>query len=786
MDIKYDEYLEKGTEKLLEIFSSSDISEGEKEAVVSAFSDELVSNIGDTSKLQDYEHLIYSVSLKYIDDCLSKLLSNTEASYSDYEKAIKYCVREKEILQIFQVKKWSVPVISNNDLDKCESTIRTRQESTSISSKISEEDHKIDELVNTAQTELSFSACDKALELLEELANDLAICKQKKLTVPSVNNKDTKKIAKKVSDIRKIAEKKESLHQEMYGIDSQIDSIVSMPKTSPKHWEEVIALCQRQMPLISECNKKHWPQPSLSHSDTNGLITKYQHYIHMNDLDKAIVSSRSLLESGKQYKVFFSNCSQLSNCIDTCKKNKWMLPELATTNPQKIEAEVREEKKQKDHVKKIKQTITLAVAGVFAIIMLVVFCVLKYREGKVQIPFDPDYVEGASLSTIVNELDEAGFENVQKVADYSGWLQSDQVISVSIDNQDTYKKDAYKKPDVSVVITYSSSDRVYATDLLKDWKSSKYTDIVENLKDAGFTNIVTNEVDTAEKDYDQLVEAVELNGLPYKNEHCYLPKNAPISISYYALKIGIGNDSAQFIGQDYKSVVDSLKESGFTNVQTEVINTGWAKGNTVIGVNVNNSDSYSSSDSFAPDVRIIVKYSSNDRIDITDLVKGWDTKQYESLKTGITLKAFTNVTYKEKLTDNKSLNKLVASISVNNQQFDQGDCFVQKNAPIVVEYYVLRITIGQSASDFKENKEGKYKSVVDSLKEMGFTNITVYRNDDLFNGWITKEGSIESISINGNETFEATNQYYYNAPIVIVVNTFKGKGCDDITKIKTK
>ena len=69
---------------------------------------------------------------------------------------------------------------------------------------------------------------------------------------------------------------------------------------------------------------------------------------------------------------------------------------------------------------------------------------------------------------------------------------------------------------------------------------------------------------------------------------------------------------------------------------------------------------------------------------------------------------------------------------------------------------------------------------------MGFTNITVYRNDDLFNGWITKEGSIESISINGNETFEATNQYYYNAPIVIVVNTFKGKGCDDITKIKTK
>ena len=47
MNIKYDEYLAKGTEKLLEIFSSVDVSEGEREAIVSAFSDELVSNIGD-------------------------------------------------------------------------------------------------------------------------------------------------------------------------------------------------------------------------------------------------------------------------------------------------------------------------------------------------------------------------------------------------------------------------------------------------------------------------------------------------------------------------------------------------------------------------------------------------------------------------------------------------------------------------------------------------------------------------------------------------------------------
>ncbi len=784
MNIKYDEYLAKGTEKLLEIFSSVDVSEGEREAIVSAFSDELVSNIGDINKLKDYEYLIYGVTLKYIDDLLSQVLSNGQSSYSDYENAIKYCIREKEIIQIYEVKKWKLPELSNTDFNKCLMTLKSRQESTSISSKIAEEDHRIDELLKSAQSDFSISACDSALKLLEELANDLAICKQKRLVVPAVNNMDTKKVSKKLNDIRKIAEQKENLHQGMYDVDLQIHNIISMPKSSPEQWKEIIELCQRQSSLINECNKKKWPLPSLHYININELITKYNYYLHMNDLDNEISADRSLLASGKQYKIFFSNCTQLFNCIETCKNNNWMIPELIITDPRGLSEDVREEKKKKDRAKKKKQTIIFSIAGVLAIIILVFFCVVKYREGKVQIPFDASYVKGESLSMIYDELDEAGFENIQKISDTSGWLDNDEVISVSIDNQDSYSKDSYKKPDVSVAIIYSSPDRIYVTDLLKGWKESKYTDIVEKLKKAGFTNIILNESDTADKELDQLTASIELNELDYTNEHCYLPENAPISISYYTLKIGIGNDSAQFIGQDYESVVASLKESGFTNVQTEAISTGWAMGNSVIGVNVNNTDSYDSSASFASDVRIVVKYSSNDRTDITDIVKNWNTKQYTALQTSLKAKGFTNITFKEKTTDNKSANQLVASISINNQQFNQGDCFVHQSAPIVVEYYVLKITIGQKTSYYTENTADRYSSIVTELKNMGYSNITIYRNNALFNGWITKEGSIESITIGGNDSFEATDSFYYDDPIVIVVNTFNGKGCEDITQIQ--
>lgn len=783
MNIKFDEYLAKGTEKILEIFSSTDISDEEKEAIISAFSDELMNNIGDTSKLQDYEYGIYSVSLNYLDENISKTLSNAQVSYNDYENAIKFCARAKGILQLFSVKKWDVPKIGNSDLDKCEQTLRTRQESTSISTKIAEEDRRIDELLRTVQTELSVNVCDTVLGLLDELANDLSICKQKKMSVPTVNNKDTKKIAKRVAEVRKIAEQKESLHQSMYDIDLQINNIISLPKSSPEQWQEVITLCQKQAELIADCNKKQWPMPSLRYVNTNELITKYRHYSHMNVLDKSISSNRTLLNSSKQYKTFFENCTQLANCIDYCRQNNWLIPEFVITDPIGLSDEVREEKKKKDRVKKIKQNIALVVAGIIAVFIFLIFCVVKYREGKVQIPFDSTYVKGENLSMIYDELDDAGFENIIKKPDTSGWLDSDEVISVSIDNQDSYSKNTYKKPDVNVVITYSSGGRVYATDILKDWKKSEYTMVVDKLKEAGFTNITVNEIDTAEKELDQLTASIELNGLNYTNEHCYLPTNAPIIVSYYSLKIGIGNDSAQFIGQDYETVVASLEESGFTNVQTEVINTGWAKGNSVIGVNVNNVDSYDSSASFAPDVRIVVKYSSNDRIDISDLVQNLNTKQYTSLQTSLKNKGFTNVTVKEKVTDNKSLNQFVASVKINNQLFIQGDCFVQKSAPIVIEYYALKITIGQKTSLFKENKEGKYSSVVSSLKDMGFTNITVYRNNDLLNGWITKEGSIASITINGSDSFEATDSFYYDATIVIVVNTFKDKGCEDITLI---
>ena len=86
-----------------------------------------------------------------------------------------------------------------------------------------------------------------------------------------------------------------------------------------------------------------------------------------------------------------------------------------------------------------------------------------------------------------------------------------------------------------------------------------------------------------------------------------------------------------------------MRESGFTNIQTQVVTTGRAKENTVVGVTVNNVDTYSSGDLFAPDVKIVLKYSSDNRGDVSDIVKKWQTADYEELVRALKSKGFSTI-----------------------------------------------------------------------------------------------------------------------------------------------
>ncbi|MBR6018862.1 MAG: hypothetical protein IK055_01430 [Lachnospiraceae bacterium] len=95
----------------------------------------------------------------------------------------------------------------------------------------------------------------------------------------------------------------------------------------------------------------------------------------------------------------------------------------------------------------------------------------------------------------------------------------------------------------------------------------------------------------------------------------------------------------------------------------------------------------------------------------------------------------------------------------------------------------------------------KYKSVVEDLRKMGFTNIHLYRNNALTTGAMKNEGSIASFYIDGTayrldgkwtEKVSGAPPFYRDALIEIVVYTYSPDNivfsdkCSDITDYKKK
>ena len=166
-------------------------------------------------------------------------------------------------------------------------------------------------------------------------------------------------------------------------------------------------------------------------------------------------------------------------------------------------------------------------------------------------------------------------------------------------------------------------------------------------------------------------------------------------------------------------------------------------------------------------------------MDVTEIIKNWPSTNYEKLIELLKAKGFTTVKVTSISTEKKSENCLISRIKINSEEFIAGECYLPKTASIEIEYYNLQIKIGQTAKQFEGQS---YKETVEQLKSQGFTNIRLLRADDLITGWISKEGTIKSFSINGNSDFIETDKFSYDSEIVIVVHTWKDKGCEDITE----
>lgn len=80
-----------------------------------------------------------------------------------------------------------------------------------------------------------------------------------------------------------------------------------------------------------------------------------------------------------------------------------------------------------------------------------------------------------------------------------------------------------------------------------------------------------------------------------------------------------------------------------------------------------------------------------------------------------------------------------------------------------------KIRVNYSSSDFEGNN---YEQVVSQLEKQGFTNIKTEKIEDLVTGWITKDGEVEEVKIDGYSSFSSNSRYAPNVEIIVFYHTF--------------
>ena len=402
---------------------------------------------------------------------------------------------------------------------------------------------------------------------------------------------------------------------------------------------------------------------------------------------------------------------------------------------------------------------------------------ITYYDFQIRISENYSSFRGQEYNDIQNQLATEGFTKISSKSVETGLGKGGTVVGISIDGREDFRKNDVFATDVPVILYYYSFDRIDLSQILINWNEKKIENCIKELKNAGFTNIKTSKTPTYEKNKDFLVSSIKINDIDYRMGSCFAPEDASINITYYDFQIKVSNNSISFLEQDCNNVQKQLVSEGFTKISTQAITTGLGKDGTVAGISIDGQENFRRNDVFSKDATVIIYYYSTDRVDLSDILKNWNSKICENLQNELRNVGFTDITIVPRKTNSTSKYGKIYGLSLNRTEYKNGNCFIPKGSKIVLECYKVMIAIGKDASAMHKKD---YKQIVSDLKQKGFTNIRLERSDDLVTGWINYPGTIKSININGSIDFKSNAEFELDANIVIVVNTFKGKDYPDI------
>lgn len=162
----------------------------------------------------------------------------------------------------------------------------------------------------------------------------------------------------------------------------------------------------------------------------------------------------------------------------------------------------------------------------------------------------------------------------------------------------------------------------------------------------------------------------------------------------------------------------------------------------------------------------------------------FDNSSFEGLKYTEVIQllkesGFTNIQTKEvsdlTLSREHEHNLVTEVRLLHTDEFDENTKY-PSNLWITVVYHTVELYSPPLTS--KAAKGMNYEDVVKEFEHTGFTNISFNVEYDIITGWITDDGEVKSITINGNSKYDSNDKYRLDAEIIITYHTLRSNKPD--------
>lgn len=614
MGLGYGKYLEEGTRALMEMAASPHVDREERRFITNAFTDELMKQVGGMKDDADYERVLNTASVRYIDEKLTEGMSTPNLNNDDCEKLLNYCRRQRELLKMFQEKKWNVRDLKFDSgmLESCEEFFTRTKESNLVRDKILLADSDLSAAMDKARRDLGTEDCENARVLYRVLVEFIKECRNKEFPKPKIKNEDIEKVDQEITDLFALSKRKIDLIKKIKEYDNLVTRFLSQKDNNAgdnkQEWVSFCLLCNQQKDQLEECDSSGWSHPDVQYEreEIEDISNRFSHYIEMLELDKKIAEIRATMRSREQYEDFYRKCDEQALNIRKCRKNQWRIPALTIREPRELADLTRKKKRKAETMRKL----TAFAVAVVVVCIAALIGFYQYKKDKIGAPIGASEARYENVDDIYRLFEQAGFGNIVTVEDEEGWLPDKQVVGIKAGSSSDFKKGTLINPNETIQISYSSEGRINAGDVLRGWREKDYETLKEDLIYAGLTDVKISDEITYEKESNNKADIL-LNGLQYSDGDCFVPQNAPVLITHYVLMIKIEKNNKKFEGKNYEKVMEELEEKGFENINC------WGNGELVLGllhkegevktIKIDGSYGFSSSDEFLYDVPIEIE-----------------------------------------------------------------------------------------------------------------------------------------------------------------------------------